>query len=74
MHVSLLGHLGFWEVPVHIVYGDKFPGEVVTVPDALEPRCFGGKPYGRMEVSDCSRQAWELLHVVDSLPCFLVGL
>ena len=68
MHVSLLGHLGFWEVPVHIVYGDKFPGEVVTVPDALEPRFFGGKSRGRMEVSDCTRQSGEIVSVVDGLP------
>ena len=37
-HVNLLGLLGFWEVPVHIVYGEQWPGEVVTVPDPLEPR------------------------------------
>ena len=68
MHVSLLGHLGFWEVPVHIVYGEQCPGEVVTVPDALESCCFGGKLCDRMEVSDCVCHAWELIHVVDSLP------
>ena len=37
-HVNLLGLLGFWEVPVHIVYDEQWPGEVVTVPDALDPR------------------------------------
>ena len=67
-HVALLGILGFWGVLVHIVYGEQWPGEVVTVPDPLEPRCFGGKPCGRMEVSDCARQAWELVNVVDSIP------
>ena len=73
-HVALLGLLGFWEVPVHIVYGDKCPGEVVTVPNAIEPRCFGGKPCGRMEISDCTRQTWEIIHVVDSIPCLLVAI
>ena len=24
-HVALLGLLGFWEVPVHIVYGEQLP-------------------------------------------------
>ena len=56
--MALLDLLGLWEVPIHIVYGEKWPGGVVTVPDALEPRCFGGKPCGRMEVSDCVRQVW----------------
>ena len=65
--VSLLGILGFWEVPVYIFYGEQWPGEVVTVPDALEPRCFGGKPRGRMEVFYCVYQAWEFVNVVDSL-------
>ena len=37
-HVALMGLFGLWKVPVHIVYGEKWPGEVVTVPDALEPR------------------------------------
>ena len=36
LHVTLMGILGLWEVPVHIVYGEQWPGEVVTVPDALE--------------------------------------
>ena len=67
-NVYLLGILVFWEVPVHIVYGKQWPGEVVTVPDALESCCFGEKLCGPMEVSDCARQAWELIHVVDSRP------
>ena len=66
-HVALLGLLRLWEVHVHIVYGEQFPGEIVIVPDALEPRYFGGKPYGRMEISDCARQAWELVNVFDGL-------
>ena len=37
MHVALLGILGFWEVPIHIVYDEQCPGEVVTVPTAIEP-------------------------------------
>ena len=37
-HVALIDLLGFWEVTVHIVYSEKWPGEVVTVPDVLEPR------------------------------------
>ena len=73
-HVALLGLLGFWEVPVQIVYGEQWPGELVTVPDAIEPRCFCGKPCGRMELLDCARQAWELIHVVDSLSCCLIGI
>ena len=36
-YAALLGILGFWEIPVHIVYGEQWPGEVVIVPDALEP-------------------------------------
>ena len=68
-HVALLSLLGFWEVPVNILYGEQWPCEVVTLPDDLDPRCFGGKPCRRMEVSDCARQAWELVNVVDSLPC-----
>ena len=72
MLVALLGLLGLWEVPVHILYGNQWPCEVVTVPDALEPRFFGGKPCGRMEVLDCARQDWELIHIVDSPPCCLV--
>ena len=27
-----------------------------------------------MEVSDCACQAWEIIYVVDSIPCFLVGI
>ena len=73
-HVAFLGLLGFWEVPIHIVYGEKWPGEVVKVPDALEPRLFGIKPCGRMEVSDCARQAWEIVNVVDSIPYCMVGI
>ena len=73
-HVALLGLLGFWEVPIHILYSEKWPGEVVTVTDAIEPCCFGGKPCGHMEVSDCMHQSWELIHIVDSLPCCLVGV
>ena len=53
-HVDLLGLIGLWEVPVHIAYGEQWPGEIVTIPDALDPRCFGRKPCGRMEVSDCA--------------------
>ena len=49
-HVSLLGILRFLYMPVHIVYGKQWSGEVVTVPDALETCCFGGKPCIRMEV------------------------
>ena len=56
-------------MPVHIVYGEQWPGEVVTVTDAFEPHCFGGKPCGRMEVSECAHQAWELIQVFDSVPC-----
>ena len=63
-----MGLLGLWEMPVHIVYGEQCPGEVVTIPDALDSCCFGGKSRGRTEVSDCGRQAWELVNVVDSLP------
>ena len=37
-HADLLGLLRLWEVPVLIVYGEQWPGEVVTVPDAHEPR------------------------------------
>ena len=37
-HVALLGLLGLWEVPVNIVNGEQWPGEVITVPDALDPR------------------------------------
>ena len=61
-------------MPGHIVYGDQWPSEAVTVPDALEPCCFGGKPCGRTEVSECARQVWELVNVVDSLPCHMVGI
>ena len=71
-HVALLGLLRFLEVHVHIVYGEHWPGEVVTIPDAPELHCFGGKPCGCMEVSDCARQAWDIIHVVDSLLCCLV--
>ena len=73
-HVALLGILGFWGVLFHIVYGEQWPGEVVTVPDALDTHCFGGKPCGRMEVSDCANQDWDLINVVNSLPCCLVGI
>ena len=73
-HVALLGLLGFWEVPVHIVFGEQWLGEVVTVHDALEPHCFGGKPCVRMEISDCVCQAWELINVVDGLSCCMVGI
>ena len=68
-YVALLGLLGFWEVPVHIMYGEQCPSEVVTVTDALELHCFVGKPCVRMEVLECARQAWELIPVFDSLPC-----
>ena len=54
------------------MYGEQFPGDVVTIPDAFEPRCFGEKPCGRMEVLDCARQVWELINVVDNLPCCMV--
>ena len=54
-HVALLFILGFWKVPVHILYGEQCPGKVVIVPDALDTNCFGGKPPGCMEVSDCAR-------------------
>ena len=37
LHVALMDLLGFWEVLVNIVYDDKWIGEVVTTPDALEP-------------------------------------
>ena len=74
LHVALLGILRFWEVPVQIVYGNQWTGEAVTVPDVIEPRCLGGEPYGRMEVSDWALQDWELIHVVDSLHCCLVGI
>ena len=57
VHVALLGIIGLWEVSVHILYGEQWPGEVVTVTDAFEPRCFVGKPYVRMEVLDCACQA-----------------
>ena len=67
-HVELPGILGFWEVPVHIVYGEQCLGEVDTLTDTLEPHLFGGKSCGRMEVSDCARQDWELINVVNSLP------
>ena len=73
-HVALLGLLGFWEVTVYIPYGEQWPGEIVTVPDALDPHCFCGKPCGRMEVLDCARQAWDLVNVVVSLPCCMVGI
>ena len=66
-HAALLGLLGFWEVPVRILYGEQWTGEVVTVTDAIEPSCFGGGPHDRMEVSDCARQAWELVNVVDNI-------
>ena len=69
LHVVFLRLLRFWEVSVHIMYGDQWPGEVGTVTDDIEPRCFGGKPCGRMEVSDCVCQAWEIVNLVDSLPC-----
>ena len=71
--MALLGLFGLWEVPVHILYDDQRPGEIVTVPDAIEPRFFGGKPCGRMEISECARQAWELINVVDSFPLCMVG-
>ena len=68
MRVPFLDILGFWEVPVYIVYAEQWPGEVVTIMDALDPCCFGGKPCGYMEVLDCARQAWDLVNVVDILP------
>ena len=74
LHLALLGLLGLWYVPVHIVYGEQWPGEVVTVPDALETRCFCGKPCGSMEVPDCALQTWDIIHVVDSIPCCLIGI
>ena len=70
--MALLGLLGFWEVPVSMLYGDQRPGEEVAVPDALDTRCFGGKPCGCMEVSDCARPSWELVNIVDSLHCYMV--
>ena len=73
-HVALMGLLGILEVPVHIVYGEPWPGGVVTVPNTLEPRCFGRKPCVCMEVSHCAHQAGELIHVVYSLPCYFVGI
>ena len=73
-HVAFLGLLGLWELPVHIVYGEKWSGEVVNFPEALEPHCFSGKPCGPTEVLYCALQAWELIHVVDSLPCCLDGI
>ena len=66
--VALLGLLGFWEVPAHILYCDQWSGEVAIVTDAIEPCLFGGKPCVRMEVSDCMRQARYLVNVFDSLP------
>ena len=68
LHVALLGLLVFWEVHVHILYGEQLLDEVVTVPDALEPRYFGGKPCSLVEVSDCACQALELVNIVGSLP------
>ena len=37
LHKDILGLLGFWEVPVHIFYGDQWPGEVVTVLNVVDP-------------------------------------
>ena len=75
--IPYLAHLGllvFWEVLVYMVYDEQWPGEEVTVSDALEPRCFGGKPCSRMEVSNCACQDWELVKIVDSFPCCIVGI
>ena len=74
VHVGLLGLLWFWEVPVHILYGDQWPGGLVTVVDALEPRCFAWENRGCMEVLDRALQAWELVKIVDSIPCCMVGI
>ena len=40
-HVALLGLLIFWEVLVHIIHCDQWPGQVVYVADDLDPRGFG---------------------------------
>ena len=61
-------------MPVHILHGDQWPGEVVSVADALEPRCFGWEPHSRMEVSDRAHQSWEPVNIVDSIPCCMVGI
>ena len=71
MYVVLLGLLGFWEVSVHIVYVEQCTGDVVTVPDALDSCCFGGKHCGCMEVLDCVCQAWEIIHAVYISPLLL---
>ena len=73
-HVALLGILRLCEVPVHIVYAYQWTGDVVTVPDALEEGCFGGKPRSHMEVLNFSRQAWGIINVVGILPCCMVGI
>ena len=73
-HVALLGILGLWEVPVHIVYGEQWPDEVVTVTDALETRFFGGKPCGRMKVSDFACQAWEIIKLLIVSPDYWLEL
>ena len=66
--MTLLVFLRFWEVLIHILHYDKWPGKVVYVADDLDTRGFGWEDRCCMEVSDCELYAWELVDVVD---CFL---
>ena len=72
LHVELLYFYWSWGVSVHILHSDQRPGEVVAVVDALEPQIFGWQPHCGMEILDRALQAWELIYIVDCLPCCMV--
>ena len=65
--MALLGLLELRKILIHILDVDERPSEVVAGADAAEPGSFDGETGCAVKVAYCFVDAWDLIHVVDSL-------
>jgi hypothetical protein len=66
-HVPLLSFLGFREVLCNIFYIDKWPGEIISFVDSLEPEDFCWEAHRAVEVPNGRFNAEALVYVVEVL-------
>ena len=66
-HVVFLGFLPLKKKLVDVNYVDEGPGEIVVIPDAIEPVGFGWESYGVMEVAHFFFNAGQFVDIIDCL-------
>ena len=57
-HEALLVFFILWKLLVYIIHRYRWPGQLVPIADALDPRGFVWEPRCRMEVSDYALYTW----------------